>query len=236
MIGNIERSEKKNFPLVNKKSRSLWPLIIFEDLGRVLRGLRDQTSMINDFKAVNWESIYDAEDVKVALNYFNDVVKTVIGRHTPYTVKMVKGKFCPRIHHDLRESMKDRDLVSKKAHKTKNDDDWYLSKCLRNMCNNKLKSAKSSFQRIFLKENTSTNTKKFWKIIKEALPFKSTCESSITSITGENQKKQANIFSSYFVTAVRELKDKSFLLTDFVWRCLRNITLYMENCKGGSNT
>ena len=102
--------------------------------------------------------------------------------------------------------MTDRDRLLTKARKTKNIEDWNMYKRLRNKCNNKLKSVKSSFQRNLLEQNT-TNPKKFWRVIKIVFPFKnnSTPNKSCNSATDENQKHLSEIFSSYYATAVRSL-------------------------------
>ncbi len=191
-------------------------------------------NMNNDFEAVDWEPVYNTNDVNVALNNFHGVVKTIFDRHAPFIVRRIKGKSCPWMHHDLRKIMTDRDRLLTKARKTKNIEDWNMYKRLRNKCNNQLKSAKSSFQRNLLEQNT-TNPKKFWKVwkvIKDVFPFKnnSTPNKSCNNTTDENQKHLSDIFSSYYATAARSLKEKSIVLMDFVWRWSKTLPLRTTNC------
>ena len=143
--------------------------------------------MNSDFERVNWEPVYDADDVNVALNYFNEIVKAIFDRHAPFMVKRLRGKPCPWMHHDLRSAMVDRDRLLTKARKTKKVEDWIAYKCLRNKCNNKLKSAKSTFERNLL-ENNTTNPKKFWRVIKKVFPFRN---SPKNSSHGDNEENQA---------------------------------------------
>ena len=144
-------------------------------------------NMNNDFEAVDWEPVYQYNDVNMALNNFHGVVKTIFDRHAPFIVRRIKGKSCPWMHHDLRKIMTDWDRLLTKARKTKNIQDWNMYKRLRNKCNNQLKSAKSSFQRNLLEQNT-TNPKKFWKVIKDVFPFKnnSTPNKSCNNTTDEH--------------------------------------------------
>ena len=76
-------------------------------------------NMNNDFEAVDWEPVYNTNDVNVALNNFHGVVKTIFDRHAPFVVRRVKGKSCPWMHHDLRKTMTDRDRLLTKARKKK---------------------------------------------------------------------------------------------------------------------
>ncbi len=89
--------------------------------------------MNNDFEAVDWEPVYNTNDVNVALNNFHGVVKTIFDRHAPFIVRRIKGKSCPWMHHDLRKIMTDWDQLLTKARKTKNIEDWNMYKRL---CNN----------------------------------------------------------------------------------------------------
>ena len=88
---------------------------------------------------------------------------------------------------------------------------------MQNVCNNKLKSAKSTFQRRLLDQN-SLNPRKFQQVIKKILPFRK----SVTTSDGNTSDKvtlrnQVESFSEYFATAVNKLKERSIKLMDFIW-------------------
>ena len=172
--------------------------------------------MNKEFKEINW-------DVNVALSNFNETVKLIFDKHAPYAEKKVKGKSCPWMYHNLRKAMIDRNRMLRKARKTKSTDYWNIYKRLLNICSNKLKSAKSSFQRGLLEEN-SADPRKFWKVIKEILPFQNKAVANVGNMTKEALQNQTNVFSMYFSTAVNLLKEKSIWLMDFIWRCLKRLT------------
>ena len=44
-----------------------------------------------DFRNVNWEQVYNTNDVNEALTCFNRTVKAIFDRHAPQIVKNVKG-------------------------------------------------------------------------------------------------------------------------------------------------
>jgi hypothetical protein len=120
--------------------------------------------------------------------------------------------------------MVDRDRLLAKARKTKKVEDWNAYKRLRNKCNNKLKLAKSTFQRNLLNENV-TNPRKFWKVIKKIFPLRNLPQNSNTCVNEENQIRLVENFSSFYSTAVRSLKEKSIKLMDFVWRLPKSMVL-----------
>ena len=104
--------------------------------------------------------------------------------------------------------MTDRNRLLKKARKTKCTHDWNMYRSLRNKCNNKIKSAKSTFHRNLLDEHGG-NPKKFWSCVKEIFPNK------VKAATNENSRNStnlANIFSEYYQNAVSLLKQKAFTL------------------------
>ena len=111
--------------------------------------------MKEDFRNVNWEQVYNTNDVNEALTCFNRTVKAIFDRHAPQIVKRVKGKPCPWMNSDIRKMMTSRDRMLRKARRTKKEEHWNLYKKLRNQCNNKMKYAESSFQ-------------KFWRRIQQS--------------------------------------------------------------------
>ena len=168
--------------------------------------------MKEDFKTVDWSSVYNANVVNMALKYFNVIVKSVVDRHAPHIVKKVRGKPCPWINSDIRKLMVRRDRILRKPRKTNKEGDWNLYKKLRNSCNNKMKYAKREYQD-FLNENLS-NPRRFWNTIKDIFPTKTKAmKSGVCS-----DQNQPSIFSEYYANVVQYLKQKSFPMIDFVWR------------------
>ena len=171
--------------------------------------------MKEDFRNVNWEQVYNTNDVNEALTCFNRTVKAIFDRHAPQIVKRVKGKPCPWMNSDTRKMMTSRDRMLRKARRTKKEEHWNLYKKLRNQCNNKMKYAKSSFHKETLEEN-SKKPRRFWNTIKNVFPTKP--KQMTTNLYRANDPNRPTMFSTYFASVVRMLKNKAIPLVDFVWR------------------
>ena len=142
-------------------------------------------------------------------------MKAIFDRHAPQIVKRVKGKPCPWMISDIRKMMTSRDRMLRKARRTKKEEHWNLYKKLRNQCNNKMKYAKSSFHKETLEEN-STKPRRFWNTIKNVFPTKP--KQMTTNLYRANDPNRPTMFSTYFASVVRMLKNKAIPLVDFVWR------------------
>ena len=159
------------------------------------------------------KTIKDTFKLNRALEFFNDIVLSIFNKHAPFITKRVRGKAFNWITPEIRRAMTNRNRIHKKARKSNCTQDWNLYRSLRNRCNNKIKSAKASYQKKLLSEN-SNNPAKFWSCLKNILPYKT------KSTVNENTQfdlNRANIFSNYFRNAVDLLKKSAFAMTDFVW-------------------
>ena len=177
-------------------------------------------SMKEDFRNVNWQLLYEMNDVNCALEYFNDTVKTIFDRHAPEIVKKVKGKPCPWINSDIRKIMTSRDRMLQKAQRTKNLEHWSLHKKLRNNCDNKIRYAKSSFRNELLK--STSNPKEFWNIIKK-VPTKP--KSKSVSSNRLKDPNQPGIFSAYYASVVQSLEEEFMPLVNLTWEQSPKITM-----------
>ena len=125
----------------------------------------DYESMNNDFQRVDLSSLYNLRDVNKALEFFNNTVSSIFNKHAPFINKKVRGKPFNWITPEIRRAMTDRNRILKKARKSNCSRDWNLYRSLRNRCNNRIKSAKATYQRKLLSEN-SDNPAKFWSCLK----------------------------------------------------------------------
>jgi hypothetical protein len=169
--------------------------------------------MNEDFSKVDWKDVYNESDVNKAVELFNTILLTIFNKHAPVIKKTVRGQRSDWINHEIKESMAQRDRIFRKARKSKTTADWNLYKRARNSCNNKVKAAKTTFHKELLNEN-SNNPRKFWDTIKKIFPYKT---KSVNNNT-QNEKITAEAFGNYFATAIKLLKEKSSLLTNFVWK------------------
>ena len=157
-----------------------------------------------------------SRNVNTAVKLFNEIVKGIFDRHAPEAARRVRGKPCPWLNADLKKLMIDRDCMLRKARNTKEESHWSLYKKLRNSCNNKLRQAKSLYQKDLLNQNVVGNPKNFWSTIKSIFPNKTT--RTILNVNYVKEQEKANIFSKHFSSIVRSLKEKAIPLVDFVWK------------------
>ena len=175
----------------------------------------DPAAMNEDFKNVNWCSIYMSRNVNTAVKLFNEIVKGNFDRHAPEAARRVRGKPCPWLNADLKKLMIDQDRMLRKARSTKEESHWSSYKKLRNSCNNKLRQAKSLYQKDLLNQNVG-NPKNFWSTIKSIFPNKTT--RTVLNVNSAKEQEKANIFSKHFSSIVRSRKEKAIPLVDFVWK------------------
>ncbi|CAB4036083.1 Hypothetical predicted protein [Paramuricea clavata] len=170
-------------------------------------------AMKEDFKSVNWSSVYKICDVNQALKCFNGIVKSVFDSHAPHIVKKIRGKPCPWINLDIRKLMTTRDRMLRKFRKTKREEDWNLYKKLRNSCNNKMKHAKGEYQKDLLNENVAS-PEGSGKRLRIFFPTKNKPKNPSVC----NDQNLRGIFSEYYAKAAPFLKEQAFPLIDSVWR------------------
>ena len=175
----------------------------------------DPKNLVADLRNINWESLYSCFDVDIAANIFTETLKGLFDKHAPFKTKVVKGKPAPWLKIDLRLLMDQRDRALRKSRKTKTENDLRAYKNLRNECNKKLKEAKRKYHRNLISESQG-NAKQFWDAIKKVFPSNSNCKSPTKDKV--EQVKTANMLSSYFANAVRNIKSKFTTLKNLVWR------------------
>ena len=79
---------------------------------------------------------------------------------------------------EMLEMIIEKDAALRKAKRTKNDHAWVIARRLRNNCLSKIRKAKSDFIKNEINENMS-DSKKFWKQIKEIIPNSGTFQNKI---------------------------------------------------------
>ena len=194
----------------------------------------DPVNINSDFQFVNWNNLYNKTDINEALQLFNETVLSIVNQHAPYMTKNIKGRNCPWLDQDIKKLMDTRDQALRRHRRSKSLHDWTCYKKLRNSCNNKLKQAKQTFHKNNLSENLK-DPKKFGGIIKEIFPTKSRPQmTSNVSMLEEEKKCKAELFCSYFSSAVSDIKLASNSLTNYSWKKRRSLSLRKtKNSKNG---
>ena len=157
--------------------------------------------------------VYDATDVGLAVQYFTCSLQLVFKTHAPYIEKRAKGGLCPRLDIDAIKLMDRPDQTSRKARKSKSNDDLKTYRILRNKCNKKIKKAKSSHLKEALNDNINKQ-KKFRSQIKSVFPRKSQSMANVST----DERPILNMLSRFYSTMALKLKKSTYLLTDSTWR------------------
>lgn len=164
---------------------------------------------------MSWNILYACTDVEVAANIFTDILKSIFDKQAPFKSKIVKGKPAPWLKADLRQLIIRRDKALRKSRKTNSKTDVRAYKDFRNQCNRQLKEAKRKYHQNLINDSRG-NAKKFWNAIKNVFPSNSKSQTTGT-LNKNDTEKTANVFSSYFASAVKIIKSKITIMTNLVW-------------------
>ena len=156
---------------------------------------------------LDWSSVYNTEDVDLALDNFTNIFKKHLDDHIPKkNDKRVNYKTSPRlpwISKSLLRSInrKNRLYYKYKMKKSENSKMKYTS--YKNTLTKALRAEKKKYYAIQL-EQYKHDMKNTWKVIKQAMNL-SKKKSNITKIRLKNKniedpKEIANVFNSYFST------------------------------------
>ena len=173
----------------------------------------DSDLLINDIGKINWEPIYDSNDVNDAVQYLTNELNNVFNIHAPLIKKRVRGKPCPWIDDSIKREMNKRDSLLRRARSLNNELSWNDYKKQRNKCTNLVRKAKATYTRNLLNDNR-LNPGKFWNIIKSIFPTKS---KSLAKNVADTKYRVQN-FAKYFSNIVANLKAAAYPLTNFTWR------------------
>ena len=158
----------------------------------------DHHQLQNDANNIDWSPIYRIYDVNRAVEFLQINLKTLLDKHAPLIEKRVRGKPCEWLNEDVKQKINRRDILLRRARRLKDDQSWRAYKNQRNLCNNAVRKAKSTYHRNMLEEN-KLSPKKFWNVIKSIFPLRS--KSSAFQL-----KDRINEFSKYFSNVVTKMK------------------------------
>lgn len=121
-----------------------------------------------DFQAYlvnrNWESFYHLNDVDTMWDTLRSIIHKTADYHCPLKRFRGKKELPPWLTVELHELMFERDLLYKKAKKSKLDEDWVLARRIRNLCNSSIRQAKNNYTKTLL-ETYEKDPYKFWRTI-----------------------------------------------------------------------
>ena len=164
----------------------------YRDLKRL-----DEQKFVNELKEAPWDT---ADIVSSWYTIFNNVLESQV----PIKHKRVKNSAQPKwFTNELTNVIKKRDAVLKKARNSRNCEDWYAFKRIKNKVCMLIRSAKeSSFRNKFIENHH--NLKKLWSL-------KNSTRMDVNKHATINQLKEgdkvvtdkteiAELFNSFFIT------------------------------------
>ena len=143
------------------------------------------------------------ESVDNSLDAFNDLLLACLDEHAPLKTVKIRHKPNPLITEDIRDLMKVRDRLHKRARRTGMREDWEVFKELRNRVKFVLRKAEREHYNQQICENKN-NSGAMWKTIPSALPNKS----SRPSFTKDTDTV-ANEFNRFFISVGQKAADDS---------------------------
>ena len=129
----------------------------------------DKTLFQERLNVCNWEDYYKSPDPEVAWDHLLSQFIPILDEMCPVRTFKVKNYRPDWVTAELVEQIKDRDYFYKRAKHSGDEDAWNISKHLRNITNANIRQAKRDFVLNEL-ETESADYKRFWSIIKSAVP------------------------------------------------------------------
>lgn len=176
----------------------------------------------NDLKSKDWNYFYSQKDVNTALKVLDNYLLETIDNNAPKITRKIKGKPCPWMTPELKNLMSQKNHLLRKSRKTKKEIDISAYKNIRNRVNILVRRAVSTYNKKLVSDSKA-NSKKFWSAIKSIYNVKGTsellnCEYTINGVKTSDNFSIANGFCSFFSTVISSLKQKTFPVTNFIWR------------------
>ena len=123
-------------------------------------------SFLRDLERQRWSDVNLSNDPNEMWAKWKNMLINCIDKHVPLKTKQVGKKKSPWVTSQLKQSMRKRDSLKKKAKQTGDPLIWQQYKSSRNRTNNQIKRGKSQYFTYNLDANKK-NLKSTWKLINE---------------------------------------------------------------------
>ena len=151
-------------------------------------------------------------EASAAWSFIHDSITAVLDLMCPIRNFKITNYRLDWMTKEFIEQVKDRDYFYAKAKRYGDVDAWNIAKFLRNACNSNKRQAKGEFFLSELKQNKN-NAKKFWKVIKEAIPSdKHPSRYEVSLNNGDDRigrKTVVNYINDYFINVGNPVAPKS---------------------------
>ena len=147
----------------------------------------------SDIAQVPWATVELMDSVDDRVNAFNDLFLTCVDNHAPIKTLKLKRKSNPSITPEIKERIRTRNELHKRAGKSGNHEDWKAFVDLRREIKRAIRQAEREYftQQVIINQG---NTSSLWKTIRQALPKKSSQRPQYTRDTDV----LANEFNRFF--------------------------------------
>ena len=142
----------------------------------------EEEAFLSDLAAIDWDKTWSQLDnVNQKLDKFLSVYLKLCNKHAPYVTVRRKQKGSPWINGEYITIARERDYDKNKIDKCKENTYFETYKYYRNKANNLNKKLKRAYYR----KDSSVDTRKKWRVLKELLPTKKSNNNSHILRNGE---------------------------------------------------
>ena len=166
---------------------------------------------ISDVENIEWDTVLEKMDVNAALDSFMKLFSAVCDKHAPIKKLTVRSLKAPWLDEEVRNGMRERDLLKKSAIMSGNVADWQAYRSLRNKIT-KLNRQKKKYYYHSKFEECHGDSKKLWKVLNDAMGRNKMAKTpSFIEMNGGFITKPsdiANYFNNYFLSKVNTLRNE----------------------------
>ena len=112
----------------------------------------DEQQFCNAVKKISWWSLYETDDVNVAVSLFTEKISRILDTMAPVRVFQTRRKYVPWLSTETKSLMTIRDNLLIQAQASGCKDQWDKFKKVRNKVTGKLRTDKDSWERKSLNE------------------------------------------------------------------------------------
>ena len=155
-----------------------------------------------------WHEIEAANSVDEAVRLWETFLMQTVDELAPIRKKRVRNIPAPWLKADIKNLMKKRDELKRKASKFKDEYNMNLYRKARNLVTKKIRfSKKAYFSKQLFNASNNTSGENVWKVLKPLLPSKSKSSDKGVS-TAANGSSLANEFNKFFANVGSKLASK----------------------------
>ena len=163
----------------------------------------DNQCFVSDLERVPWNEVLLVDDASDMVDRFNKRFLEVLDGHAPVKSVKVKHRHCPFVNEEIKELMRNRDRLLKRARCSGLPVDWELYRDSRQVVKFRLRKAEQEY--INKEMEGCQNTSSQWKLIRNCLPRKEATQQVYT----REVKAVAEEFNEFFVSVGAKASEAS---------------------------